>query len=171
MSQTVRKAGLEAQMLVARGMAAAMGAGKKAQLDALIAEHGGPENVPEEKLIEWMGPMDEVAKSIRLTTALMNLSKRFGLPMLQTKTARAVGLFINARLTDPEYYDPIKELHDGPDEKIRPGMYRLMLRLGDLTQRKVDWELATPEKKAAFEAWLNGELGERDEFDPKAEDN
>jgi hypothetical protein len=114
--------------------------------------------------------MDEVAKSIRMITALQNLCNRFQLPLMQIKTSQAVGLFVNARLTEPDLYDIVKDLHDGPDDKVRRGVYQLMLRLGDLNQRKVDLELANPEKKAAFEAWLDGDLSVRDEYDPKGDE-
>lgn len=170
MKDTIRKVKLEAELIVARGLAAGANAIKGKQLDDLIAEHGGAENVPKEKLGEWLGPMKEVMKSIRLTNAIMNLSKRFGLDFMRTQTTQAISLFINARLTEPDIYDIIKELHDGPDDKVRRGIYQLMLRLGDLNQRKIDFDYALPEKRAEFEAWLDGDIYQRDHNDPTSEE-
>lgn len=146
---------LEAEMLIARGTAAAAGVDRNKKFDALIAKYGSADKIPREELLDHLGPMDEIAKVIRLTSALQDLSNRFELPFPDFQAARAVGAFIHARLTDPDVYQMVNELHHGPNDHIRPGVVKLMLKLGDITQQQIDAKANTPEEKAKWTRWLD----------------
>lgn len=146
-----------AELLIARATAHAAGIDKSKELDNLIAQYGGKDNVPHEKLVDYLGPMDEIAKSIRLTSALQQASEFFGLDFMETKVAGLLGLFINARLENLEAYNAVKKLHDGPSDEVRPGIVQLMLRMEDISQGNINALTRTPKSRATWTRWLDGQ--------------
>ena len=151
----------DTQLLMTRVTAAAASAGKEKELADLIAKYGSAQNVPREELAAYLGPMAEVAKMIRLTATIQEVSEWFGMDYLETQVARAAGAFIQSKCRDIEIYDILDKLFKGPDEDIRPGIVSLMIKLEDITQAQIDAKNSDPDTRLRWCRWMDGDLFKR----------
>lgn len=148
----------EMQLAMTRAEAAGRTTENSAKFAALVAQYGGAKNIPENVLAEHIGPMKEVAQMMRLTSTMMDLSTYFDLDFLHTNTAPVFSAFINARLSMLDLYETIDKLFKGPDEDVRPGVLRLMIRLEDITEDAIAAKNDSLEAMERWNKWMNGPI-------------
>lgn len=121
----------------------------------LAIKHGGRKNIPISAYgLAKSGGMDDLIKTMKITAAVQDISKKFELDFMTFDFTGVVGMFIRGELEDKELFDDIMKLREMDKVKVRREVFNRLMKHGDITQRKFEF-MYTGEHRAKFEEWLD----------------
>lgn len=132
------------------------------QLDRKAAKYGGVKNIPKDEMPNMFLGLSDPGQEVQIYLAVDSLCKLKGMPASSTKIAAMLGTLASGGVQNVEAFTMMNELFKS--KLPRRAVFNLMVDLGDINYRLIEWRYTTSTYRDLFAAWLDGKIPEMPAF-------